>query len=212
MLRAAEDRVPAWLLRRGVAYVYELSLGAVASNPDTAARLPQGYDFREATDAELLADNAFTAADQCEYARRFAAGQRCYAAFAGGELAHFTWLHRGPIYVRGPGLLLDRLTPQDGYVYDVLTKPRFRGRGLYGATQRMLIEILAADRTLRVFQVVEEGNETPLRLLPRLGYACTQTVRSATTFGYKRSVITTAAAKATVRRLHWRQPAGVFWV
>lgn len=211
-LRAVQDRMPAWLLRRGVAHVYELPLPLVNGPASIAAELPAGFEFREACAAELQADPDFTAADNREYARRFAAGERCFGVFAGRELTHFSWLHRGPVYVRGPGLLLDRLAPHDGYLYDVLTKPRYRGRGLYAATQRKLMELLIADQTPRVLQVVERGNEAPLRLLPRLGYVHSATVQSSTTFGYKRSVITSAATKATVHRLHWRRPQHVFCI
>jgi GNAT superfamily N-acetyltransferase len=70
------------------------------------------------------------------YARRFAAGRRCYAAFEGAEPVGWRWTAAGAV---DPALDLCaplRLEPGESYDYDVFVAPRHRGSGLHRALCR----------------------------------------------------------------------------
>jgi ribosomal protein S18 acetylase RimI-like enzyme len=200
----------AWAMRRSAAYVYELEdLAARPAGHETA--LAQGYGFRQVNWEELDACAAVAGAPAEEYRRRWEQGGECYAAFWQGRPAHLGWLHFGSVYVRGLGLLIEA-DPSVCYLYNVVTDPDHRRRGLYKCTQRTVTAMLAARGIRRVTQVVMMSNTVPQITLPQLGYRLAQVVRHTSLCGWKFTVVRDAAGKTISRRLFCRAPKSVFLI
>ncbi len=181
----------------------------MAARSQAGVCLPKEYAFRQATPEELPACAELAETPLDEYRRRCQEGDQCYVTFSGGEPVNLNWLHFGPCYVYGLGLQIEA-RPSECYLYNVLTDPPHRGRGLYKNTQRILIETLASRGITRVRQVVAVDNTVPQLALPKLGYELTQVIRHRCIGGLKITTILDAGGAAASRRLSWRTPVGVF--
>jgi ribosomal protein S18 acetylase RimI-like enzyme len=201
--------VEAWAFRRRAACVFELRDLAMVARSQAGVCLPMEYTFRQATPEELPACAELADTPLDEYRRRCHDGDQCYVTFCGEEPVNLNWLHFGPCYVYGLGLLIEA-GPSECYLYNVLTHPRQRGKGLYKNTQRILIETLASRGIARVRQVVAVDNIVPQLALPKLGYELTQVIRHRCIGGLKITTILDAGGAVASRRLFWRTPAGVF--
>ncbi len=200
----------AWALRRSAAYIFELEdLAGRYAGAEEA--LPEGYCFRQADWSDLAACAEMAGVSDEEYRRRWEQGGQCYAAFWQGRPVHLAWLHFGSVYVRGLGLLIEA-DPSVCYLYNVVTDPDHRRRGLYKRTQRKLTAILAAEGIRRVTQVVMMSNTIPQITLPQLGYRLAQAVRHTSLCGWKFTVVRDPAGKAISRRLFCKTPKSVFLI
>ncbi len=65
-----------------------------------------------------------------EVARRLREGHRLYQLRVGGELAAYGWAATGPAHIGGLDLFFT-VPPGEHYLWDFMTLPAFRGRGLY---------------------------------------------------------------------------------
>jgi ribosomal protein S18 acetylase RimI-like enzyme len=63
---------------------------------------------------------------------RLARGCRCFAARLGGELAGYGWLSTGPEWIGEIQVELDP-GPNEGYVWNCVTLPELRRRGVFSA-------------------------------------------------------------------------------
>jgi len=189
--------------------VFELRDLAGIAQSQAGVCLPEGYSFRQATLEELPACAELAETPLDEYRRRCRGGDQCYGTFWDGEPVNLSWLHFGSCYVYGLGLLIEA-QPSECYLYNVLTDPGHRGRGLYKNTQRILIEMLASRGITRVRQVVAIDNTVPQIALPKLGYELNQVIRHKCIGGLKITTILDAAGAVASRRLFWWAPVGVF--
>ena len=200
----------AWALRRSAAYVFELEdLAGQCAGEEEA--LHEGYCFRQADRSELAICAEMAGVSYEEYQRRWEQGGQCYAVFWQGRPVHLGWLHFGSVYVRGLGLLIEA-EPSVCYLYNVVTDPDHRRRGLYRRTQRKLTAILAAQGIRRVTQVVMTSNTIPQITLPQLGYRLAQVVRHTSLCGWKFTVVRDMAGQAISRRLFFKTPTSVFLI
>lgn len=69
---------------------------------------------------------------------RLKRGEKCYAAYVGGEIASYCWIAFGEVMV-GEIQRLIRVRSDEVYLYDAYTLPKWRGYGLFSA---VLAEIL----------------------------------------------------------------------
>jgi hypothetical protein len=209
LLAALVERVPSWMFRRRMAYLFKLHDLTSAAVLAGRCGLPGAYSFRKATTADIPACAAMSGLGEKEFQRRFENGDECYGVFLAGEPVHLLWLHFGSCYVRGLGLLL-RLDVSDCYLYGVITAPPHRAKGFYKAAQRHIASLLAEKGTTSVLQVVEEGNEVPLAILPRLGYHMSRIVCHVTFCTVRCTLIRDRQGTRLSRWWHRRTPHGVF--
>jgi GNAT superfamily N-acetyltransferase len=175
---------------------------------DDGTPLPEGCVFRQAarTDVPFLSELAGIPIEECR--RRLARQDECYGVFLDGKPVHLVWLHFGPCYVRGPGLLIEA-APSDCYVYGVITDPAHRRRHLYSRVQRRLIRLLNARGASRLVQVVYRRNEIVLKVLRSLGYQLEARARSTTILSVKRTILHVLASGERRKSVFWRMPAGI---
>lgn len=201
--------IKARLYRHAMANIFELDDLEAASQAQGPGILPDGCEFRLAEREDLAACAALAGATRGEYLRRWQEGDQCYVAFVGSQPVNLNWLHFGPCYVFGLGLLVDA-RPSECYLYNVFTDPAHRGQGLYRNTQQRLIRILAGRGITRIRQVVAIDNTVPLLALPKFGYTLAEVVRHRCILGLKITTTCDLAGRIRSRRASWRLPAGVF--
>lgn len=199
----------AWAFRWGEARLFELCDLAEIARSQADVCMAEGYVFRHMTPEELPACAELAHVPLDEYRRRCGSGDECYATFHSGEPVNLNWLHFGPCYVYGLGLLIEA-GPSECYLYNVFTAPGHRGKGLYKSTQRLLIQRLAERGIVRVRQVVAFDNSVPQLVLPRLGYRRTQDIHHKCIGGLKMTTVRDVAGRAASRRVFWRTPKGTF--
>jgi GNAT superfamily N-acetyltransferase len=201
----------AWIYGRGKAYLFELRLSAAILELPAPERHSDSLEFREITRDELPRCAALAELPLAEVRRRHEFGDRCFGFFAAGQSVNVNWLHFGSCYVYGPGLFLN-LAGKDCYLYGVFTDPAHRGQGLYTQALAEIASQLRARGIERIVQVVEEGNDVPLRTLPRLGYRKTGIIRHTTIFSVKKTAMLGLDGRKVISQLYWRSPRGVFWI
>jgi len=207
--RAWTQLAAAWAFRRGEARLFELCDLAEVARSQTDVCLAEGYVIRQTTPEELPVCAELAGAAIAEYRRRCRSGDQCYVTFRNAEPVNLNWLHFGPCYVYGLGLLIEA-GPSECYLYNVFTDPGHRGKGLYKTTQRLLIQRLAERGITRVRQVVAFDNSVPQLVLPKLGYRLTQDIHHKCIGGLKMTAVRDVAGAAASRRLFWRTPKGIF--
>ncbi|MDX6770196.1 MAG: hypothetical protein SF051_11745 [Elusimicrobiota bacterium] len=108
--------------------------------------------------ASLAAASPELAREPGLYARRFAAGRRCFAAFERGEPVGWRWSVSGTV---DPALDLSApllLAPGESYDFDVFVVPRHRAGGLYRALCRASFQAqLDAGLTTGLGLVLDEN-------------------------------------------------------
>ena len=92
-------------------------------------------------------------------ASRLAAGRRCCAAWADGQLAAWGWVSFGTEHVGELGLQV-RLRPDEAYIWDCATGPTFRRRGLYTALLAHMAHALL-DEGMAVIWIGADYNNAP---------------------------------------------------
>jgi GNAT superfamily N-acetyltransferase len=210
ILRARVRPALAWAFQAQAACILELDDLAAAAARFPAAVLPAEYTFRRADPADLPACALLAGAAPDDYQRRHRRGDQCYVTLCRERPVHLAWLHFGPCYVRGMGLLVEALSAEC-YLYNVFTAPPYRGKGLYKTGQQEIIGRLAAEGITRIRQLVTLDNAVPLATLPKLGYATTDLIRYRRLCGVHFTALRRADGKI-VRRLTWRQPDAGLWI
>ena len=131
-----------------------------------------GFHFRFLTAEELpgFAADPVNELD-AHFAERLRSGRDfCFAAFSGPQLAAYAWFALGsiePEHCGGVGLSF----PADvTYTYKGLTRPEFRGLGLYGQVTENGFRALADRGVTKVLAAVEWTNWASLKSCHRLGY------------------------------------------
>ncbi len=199
---AIADRIPAWLYRRNVAYIYQLQIEAVAADSDKSEMsLPEGYCFRKAASDDLAACAEMARLPAAEYSRRHRAGDLLYGIFAQQTPINLNWLHFGPCYVRGLAYQFDT-EPSNCYIYGVVTSPDYRSRGFYKSAQRELIRVVRLHGSRRIIQVAMTGNAAVLATLPKFGYKIVGVLCHRTLFGVKWTTIRDCRGRKLSRQ--WR--------
>jgi hypothetical protein len=96
-----------------------------------------------------------------EVQRRLAAGERCYTATVEGSLVAYGWVSVAAADIGELGLRF-RFAPGEAYVWDCVTVPAFRRRGLYTALLGFISQTLQADGFSRVW-IGADLNNLPSR-------------------------------------------------
>ena len=124
-----------------------------------------GFGADSAGDAAALA--ALTNLTPGEVVNRLEAGNRCYVARMGGEAVGYGWIADAGAAIGELGLAF-RLEADDRYLWDFVTLPAWRGRGLY---PRLLQAILRTERDGRFWIINAPENVASARGIARAGFA-----------------------------------------
>lgn len=125
----------------------------------------EGFAAGSAADIEGLA--ALTGLAPDEVSGRLAAGNRCYVARLGGEAVGYGWVADGGAAI-GELDLAFRLEAVDRYLWDFVTLPAWRGRGLY---PHLLQAILRAEDGARLWIINAPENAASARGIAKAGFA-----------------------------------------
>lgn len=100
-------------------------------------------------------------------APRLARGCRCFAAWRDGSLAGYGWLSAGPEWIGEVGL---EITPPagDAYIWNCVTIPEHRRRGVFRGLLAHICGVAAAERMRRLWIAGLAG--TAEGALPPLGF------------------------------------------
>ena len=207
LVQELRGRIPPWLFRFGQAYVFELPRQMSARNRRPFS-FPADYSARYATRNELPAVAAMAGLGEAECSRRMDSGDKCFSVFHTSRLVNVAWIHFGPCYVRGVGYHHPG-QKSDAYIYNILTDPAERGKGLYKNALLHLSDELFRSQADRLVQLVEPGNVPVLHTLPQLGYVHTATISHVTLCGVKCTTVRNPKNKTIVRRI-FRYPPDVF--
>ena len=100
-------------------------------------------------------------------APRLARGCRCFVRVRDGALAGYGWLSAGPEWIGEVGL---EITPPagDAYIWNCVTLPEHRRRGVFRSLLGHMCEVAAAERMRRLWIAGLAG--TAEAALPPLGF------------------------------------------
>lgn len=200
----------AWLYSRRHATLFQLDSNRPAV-PENVANMPPGYSFRMAGEDDMPACATLTDIPQDECRRRIEHGEQCYAVFCQGEPVSVVWTHVGSYYVRGLGYR-DGDEKRVAYLYNLVTHPTHRGKGLYKRVLMIVGEALFAQKAACLQQIVEDGNSIPLAVVPALGYRLVHRIAHTRICGLKITVSRNHSGKTVSRRVFLRSPRGAFWI
>ena len=104
-----------------------------------------------------------------EIYRRFEAGQRCYTAWVGGELASYGWVSFDRELVGELRLRL-QLLPGEAYIWDCCTLPSYRQNRLYSALLAYTLAELRSGPLCRAWIGASRENLASQQGIARAGF------------------------------------------
>ena len=153
-----------WAFERGTLWASD----AATSPGSPAPRAAVGFGAAGPEAAEPLAA-AMGLPDAAVAARRFTGGRRCYAAWDSGRIVAYGWASQGGECV-GELERAFRMAPGEAYIWDCVTLPEYRGRGLYSALLAyMLAELRDAD-VRRTWIGASLDNQASIRGFMKAGF------------------------------------------
>jgi ribosomal protein S18 acetylase RimI-like enzyme len=125
-----------WAFERGALWAVESAAAARSRAPRAAVVFREvGPDAAEPLATAMGLPGATAAAG------RFTGGRRCYAAWDGDRIAAYGWASRGSECV-GELERAFHMAPDEAYIWDCVTLPEYRGRGLYSALLAYMLSAL----------------------------------------------------------------------
>jgi hypothetical protein len=106
---------------------------------------------------------------EAEFNRRFSAGRRCYAAWAGDRLAAYGWVSFLEEQLAEYGLRF-QLEQCEAYIWDCFTQPGFRQKHLYSALLVFILQELRAEPLCRAWIGADLDNTPSQRGIDRAGF------------------------------------------
>jgi GNAT superfamily N-acetyltransferase len=116
--------------------------------------------------AAATMQRARQAADDVE--RRFAQGDRFFAWMCGDEVASFGWITTRPRDIEGVAI---HASPTRAMVYDVFTRPAYRGRSMATSLLSRIAETLAREGCAELVASVDLAHAPSNRALQAAGFA-----------------------------------------
>ncbi|MGE5334129.1 MAG: GNAT family N-acetyltransferase [Nitrososphaerota archaeon] len=107
--------------------------------------------------------------DSTAVRQRFSRGRRCFAAWVDGAIAAYGWVSRG---VESIGELerTFHMSPDEAYIWDCATLPRYRGQHLYSALLTYLTATLCHDGFQRLWIGASLSNTPSIRGFATAGF------------------------------------------
>ncbi len=103
------------------------------------------------------------------FSSRLADTNGCYLVLEGGRIVHSSWVSTGSTWTREIRMFL---SPPEGeaYIYESLTRPEMRGRGIYPFALRGICAHLARRGVHRAWIGVEASNDSSIRAIQKGGF------------------------------------------
>lgn len=117
-----------WAYERGTLWARE---GERVDNVRVLPTLSAAFGEVQSAAADELAA-AMGLASAAPVVERFERGKRCFAAWVDGSIASYGWVSQGDEYI-GELERLFHMLPDEAYIWDCSTLPRYRGHRLYCA-------------------------------------------------------------------------------
>jgi RimJ/RimL family protein N-acetyltransferase len=105
-------------------------------------------------------------------------GDRCYAVWRDGELAHYSWVQLTGTHAIDAAALTVPVTPGELWIYNCRTAERYRGRGYYPSTLRTIVDRSFAEGFTRACIYAADTNVASLRGISRAGFKRIATLRA----------------------------------
>jgi GNAT superfamily N-acetyltransferase len=177
-----------------------LQLNGVPQVP--AGMLRGNVDVRLATLEDLDA-LVHLQAKRAVFRGRFANGDRCVVAIAGGHLVGYEWFSDHAVHHESTWGY--RITIPGGYVYayDAFIDPSYRNTGVWLRFKAYLAEWMASRGKHGVLTFVDFGNWPSLRTHLRFGFEPTETVLALRVLGFRLFRKMQAIGTATWSFLAW---------
>jgi ribosomal protein S18 acetylase RimI-like enzyme len=102
-------------------------------------------------------------------AGRFTGGRRCYAAWDGDRIAAYGWASRGSECV-GELERAFHMAPDEAYIWDCVTLPEYRGRGLYSALLAYMFSELRDAGVRRIWIGASLDNQPSIKGFMNAGF------------------------------------------
>jgi GNAT superfamily N-acetyltransferase len=118
---------------------------------------------------EVLAEASRTEDAEQEFQRRFQQGNQCYGAWVDERLAAYGLVSFDVEYVGELDLTLT-LLPGEAYIWDCVTLPTFRRKGLFTALLGYMVEALRQERIERIWIGADLANQPSQRGIDRAGF------------------------------------------
>lgn len=120
-----------------------------------------------------------------QYRRRFASGVRAWIGMDDDRVVFSSWVEEHRLHLDEIHYTW-KLSPPDAVVFDVVTMPEYRGRGIFPDALRRLCGRLAEEGLRHLWIYAEEENESSLRGIARADFEYHGRIRSSTLFGMTR--------------------------
>jgi ribosomal protein S18 acetylase RimI-like enzyme len=157
---------PYWAFERGTLWAMDLT----DDPPPLSAPAPAGVTLGEAQPedvGELAA--AMGAPDPQGVVQRFVSGRRCFVARIEGTIAAYGWVSEGAESI-GELERTMRMQPGEAYIWDCVTLPAFRRRGLYAALLRHIVGALRGEGLRRLWIGASLDNMPSIRGFRSAGF------------------------------------------
>ncbi len=126
--------------------------------------------FSEAPpEAAAAIAGAMALEEPSEVRRRFAAGSRCFVAKVEGEIVAYGWVSQGVEQIGELERAL-HMRPDEAYIWDCATMPRFRRQGLYTALLGYIATVLRDEGMRRLWIGTSLQNRPSLRGMASAGF------------------------------------------
>jgi ribosomal protein S18 acetylase RimI-like enzyme len=154
-----------WAYERGTLWASEASAPrGVPAQPRVAATFGEAHP----EDAGPLAA-AMGLPDPQALERRFDGGRRCFVAWDGTQIASYGWVSQGRESV-GEMERTFHMQSGEAYIWDCVTLPQYRGRGLYSALLGSMLAELRGAGVGRVWIGASLDNQPSIKGFARAGF------------------------------------------
>ena len=153
-----------WTIVRGSLW----ELDGTRPPPRVTPRLPAR--FTPLTPQDLPALVAALGEPETKILReRFAPARQCFGAWIDQNLAAYGWVSRQPEYI-GEQERTIKITPDDAYIWDCVTLPKYRGQHLYSALLAHINHTLYQSGVQHIWIGSDMNNKPSLRGFANAGF------------------------------------------
>ena len=156
-----------WAFERGSLWTMNLIAGVVELFP-TKPSIDAKFGEVRREDGKKIAE-AMGLPDVNPVLHRLASGKRCYAAWINNEIAAYGWVSRSAECI-GEIEHEIQLQPNEAYIWDCATLPRYRQKGLYIALLVFICSELHNEGLRQVWIGSSVKNKPSLRGFSRAGF------------------------------------------
>ena len=127
-------------------------------------------EFRRVTPDLVSALSTIRGYDaSAEFLQRFETGRHCYGAWIEDQPVAFGWVSYDDEHIGELNLRI-KLLPGEVYIWDCVTKPRFRGNGLYSALLAYMLGELRSQQICRAWIGADLDNVPSQKGIARAGF------------------------------------------